>query len=49
VVATTSNIDSVVEGLDHRFVVDMDMSDRRCDIVPDTSICYHKNIGCKGG
>jgi len=37
-----------VEGLDHRFVTDMDMNDGRSDIISYTNIHYNEGIGHRG-
>ena len=39
----------MVEGLDHRFIVDMDMRDRHSNTVLDTSIRNYKGIGHRWG
>jgi len=39
----------MVESLDHRFVMDMDVGDRQSDIISYTSIHYNEGIGHRGG
>jgi len=43
-----SNVNSIVESFDYRFVENMNVCNGRSDIVFDTCVSYHKSIA-RGG
>jgi len=45
----SSNVNSIVESFDYRFVENMNVRNGRSDIVFDTCISYHESIAQGGG
>jgi len=44
-----SNVNSMVESFDYRFVENMNVHNGQSDIVFDTHVSYHKSIARGGG